>query len=113
MIAFQRDWGDQSKLSQGTAQGDEERWGVLFPISAHFLYQPLCRRALGEAGPGSMCVVGPLAFQTRCFWPGPLWLAHKIPTSTIPGLSGLAKLAWDRPYRHLGRALRGDLPGGE
>ena len=31
MTAFQRDWGDQSKLSQGTAQGDEERWGG--PIS--------------------------------------------------------------------------------
>lgn len=89
--------------------------GPYFPPvpSAHFLYQPLCRHVLGEAGPGSMCVVGPPAFQTCCFWPGPLRLAHKIPTSTIPAWSGLAKLAWDRPYRHLGRALGVDFPGGE
>lgn len=116
MIVFQKDRGDQSKLSQGTPQGDEERWGGSYspPVpSAHFLYWPLFRRVLGEAGPGSVYVVGLPAFPTRCFWPGPLRLAHKIPTSTIPGWSGLAKLAWDRPYRHLGRALGGDLPGGE
>ena len=89
--------------------------GLLFPTSAQCPLPILATvQACSWGGWAGERVCGGLpAFPTHCFWPGPLWLAHKIPTSTIPGWSGLAKLAWDRPYRHLGQALGGDLPGGE